>query len=129
MDRWLLALAVVVLVGGAWYASRRLRESPHAPDRVDPEDFGLGGEDGVAAVVFSSPYCLGCREWTQALRDTSTPHRVVDVRERPDLARRYRVRHTPLVLAVRGDSGEVAAAYDAEPTAGDVNHVAALVAG
>lgn len=128
MERWLLAAGVVALVAGAWWASRRAREAARAPRRVDPADFGLERGAGTAVVLFSSPYCLGCRQWAQALEDTGTPYLRFDVRERPDLARRYRVRQTPLVLAVRG-SGEVAAAYDEEPRPGDVSHVSALVAG
>jgi hypothetical protein len=127
MERWLLAMAVVTAVFTAWYVSRRLRESRRAPGRVDPADFGLQGE-GVATVLFTSPHCLSCRRWAEALEEAGTPYERVDVREQPELARRYRVRQTPLVLAVRSDSGEVAAAYDRDPEPGDVSHVSALVA-
>ena len=128
MERWLLAAAVGALVAGAWWATRRARAAARAPERVDPADFGLERDGGTAAVLFTSPYCLACRDWAQALESTGVPYRSFDVRERPDLARRYRVRHTPLVLAVRARTGEVAAAYDAEPAPGDVSHVSALVA-
>jgi hypothetical protein len=128
VDRWLLALVVVAAVAGAWYATRRVRETSRAPRRVDPADFGLAGRSGVELVLFTSPYCLDCRRWAEALEQSGTPFSTVDVVARADLARRYRVRHTPLVLAVHADSGEVAAAYDREPAAGDVSHVSALVA-
>jgi hypothetical protein len=129
MDRWLIAAVVVAAVLAVWWASRHRREARHAPERVDPADFELAPGSGVSAVVFTSPYCLACRHWTEALRSSGTPYRQLDVGARPDLARRYRVRHTPLVLAVRRDTGEVAASYDAEPAPGDVSHVAALVSG
>ncbi len=128
MDRWLLAGIVVAIVFAAWGASRWLRETQDAPDRVDLEDFGLERVPGNAAVIFTSPYCLACGAWVEALDAADTPYLRIDVKERPDLARRYRVRQTPLVLAVRRDSGEVAAAYDSAPEAGDVAHVSALVA-
>jgi len=128
MDRWLIAGIVVAVVLAAWWASRRLRETTRAPRSVDPDDFGLERVPGNAAVVFTSPYCLACASWIEALDTAGTPYVRVDVKAQPELARRYRVRTTPLVLAVRRDSGEVAAAYASEPATGDVSHVSALVA-
>jgi hypothetical protein len=128
VDRWLIVAAVAALVVGVWWASRRAREARTAPARVDPADFGLDPGAGSAAVLFTSPYCLACTAWIEALEAADTPYLVVDVSERGDLANRYRVRKTPLVLAVRRDSGEIAAAYDSEPTSGDVSHISALVA-
>jgi hypothetical protein len=128
MDRWLIVAIVVVAVFAGWWASRRRRETSRAPDHVEPRDLGLEPGDGVAAVLFTSPYCVACAHWAEALDTTGTPYLRLDVKTRPDLARRYRVRHTPLVLAVRTSSGEVAAAYEDEPTPGDVSHIAALVA-
>ena len=128
MDRWVIAGIVVVVILTAWWASRRMRETTRAPRRVDPEDFGLEKVPGHAAVIFTSPYCIASGAWIEALETVDTPFVRVDVKARPELARRYRVRTTPLVLAVRRDSGEVAAAYAAEPAPGDVSHVSALVA-
>lgn len=128
MDRWLIAAIVVAAVLAAWWGSRWLRETQRAPRRVDLDDFGLERVPGNAVVIFTSPYCLACGAWMEALDQAGTPYVRVDVKAQADLARRYGVRVTPLVLAVRRDSGEVAAAYDSEPAGGDVSHLSALAA-
>lgn len=128
MDGWVIVAAVAALILGLWWASRRAREARTAPERVDPADFGLDPGPGSAAVLFTSPYSLACTAWIEALEAAGTPYMAIDVSERGDLADRYRVRQTPLVLAIRRDSGEIAAAYDSEPTSGDVSHISALVA-
>lgn len=80
--------------------------SPQHHDRIDPAD--LAGLDGAerAYVEFSHPYCAECRQWEQRLRDRSDPLIKLDVRERPDLARKYGVAIVPTVVAIGGD-GEV----------------------
>jgi len=49
------------------------------------------------------------------------------VRERPDLASRYAVRHTPLVLAVDAASGAVVATHRGDPDPETVRDVLRLV--
>jgi hypothetical protein len=128
MDRWLIAVIVVSVVVAAWWASRWARERAHVPARVDLDDFGLERVPGTAALVFTSPYSLACGAWIEALDTVGTPYLRVDVDQTPDLARRYQVTKTPLVLAVRRDTGEVAAAYADQPSPADVSHISALVA-
>ena len=128
MDRWLIAAVVVAVVFGAWWASRHVREERHVPKRVNLDDFGLDRVPGNAAVVFTSPYDIASGAWVEALDTAGTPYLRVDIDASPELARRYRVRKTPLVLAVRRDSGEVAAAYAHQPSPADVSHISALVA-
>ena len=55
------------------------------------------------------------------------PPTPVDVRERPDLASRYAVRHTPLVLAVDAASGAVVATHRGDPDPETVRDVLRLV--
>lgn len=126
MDRALVASTVLALV--AFVAWRlRARRRPEVPARVEPEEVGLGGGGrGVAVVGFSSPYCLPCQRWETALGAAGLRFSKVDVAERPDLARRYRVRATPLVLAVRLPGGEVIRSYDGDPRDEDVRHLAEL---
>lgn len=92
---------------------------------VRPSDAGLDGE-GVGVIGFSGPYCLACREWERRLSEANIDFRKIDVAERPDLARRYRVRHTPLVLAVRLPEGLVLERYHDEPRTEQVERLAEL---
>jgi hypothetical protein len=95
--------------------------------QVEPADFGLDTGDGAVAVLFASPYCLACRRWSEELEAAGAAVTRVDVRERPDLAVRYAVRHTPLVLAVDSATGRVAAAYRDDPEPGQVTELTRLV--
>ncbi|MDX6697783.1 MAG: hypothetical protein QOE65_1180 [Solirubrobacteraceae bacterium] len=128
MSPWVIAAVSAGIVVFAWWASRALRERPHVPERVDLADFGLERVPGNAALVFTAPYSLACGAWIEALETVGTPYVQVDVQRTPDLADRYRVSRTPLVLAVRRDTGEVAAAYGDQPSPADVSHISALVA-
>jgi Domain of unknown function (DUF4395) len=84
--------------------SARLRGiSPVHHNRIDPTD--LAGLDGHARayVEFTHPLCSECREWEERLRERDEPLVTVDVRERPDLARKYGVAIVPTVVAVGPD--------------------------
>lgn len=75
--------------------------SPGHHDRIDPGD--LAGLDGhpEAYVEFTHPLCAECRGWEQRLRgEGERPLVTIDVRERPDLARKYGVAIVPTVVAV-----------------------------
>jgi hypothetical protein len=114
VDRALLAVGVIALVAlaAALLATRRRG----APGRVEPAALGLHpGGRGIAVVGFSTPYCLPCQAWEAALESSGIDFLKVDLAARPELARRYRIRSTPLVLAVRLPDGEVVAAYHDEP--------------
>lgn len=127
MDRTLVAAALVAVLGlAAVWLRRRSRADV---TEVVPGDVGLGSRSGVGVVGFSSPYCLQCQAWEAALREAGIPFVKVDVRERPDVARRYAVRSTPLVLAVRLPGGEVLVSFDDAPTDGEVERLAALTRG
>jgi Domain of unknown function (DUF4395) len=96
-------------------------------DRVDPSDFDLRPDDGTVAVLFKSPYCLACQRWSDELSAAGAPTALVDVSQRPDLASRYAVRHTPLVLAVDAASGAVAAVHRDDPEPSALREVLRLV--
>jgi Thioredoxin len=114
MDRALIVVGLVGLVLVAALLLRRRSGSARGPAHVDPAELGLG-EPGVGVVEFASRYCESCRVWATALRDAEVPFTKIDVGERPELARRYGVRETPLVLAVRVPGGEVVAAHGGDP--------------
>jgi hypothetical protein len=127
VDRVLLVLAVCALVAAATIVIRR-RRPRRPPERIDPGDVGLSGS-GVGVVGFSTPYCVPCRAWEGALAGAGLAFAKVDVSERPELARKYGVTTTPLVLAVRLPDGEVVEAYGGEPEVGEVERLRALAGG
>jgi hypothetical protein len=101
------ALALLAAITGfcagceMYRLSARLRGiSPRHVGRVDPADFGLQG-DGV--VEFTHPLCSECRGWEERLRSEGRAPLLVDVSERPELARKYGVAIVPTVVAVAGD--------------------------
>jgi hypothetical protein len=102
------ALALLAAVTGlcmgceAYRLSARLRGvSPGHVSRIEPADVSLDGDGGV--VQFTHRLCSECREWERRLDRDGRPHVTVDVAERPELARKYRVAVVPTVVAVRGD--------------------------
>jgi hypothetical protein len=80
--------------------------SPAHHDRLEPAD--LPGLDGAprSHVEFTHPLCAECREWESRLSARPEPFVKVDVRDRPDLARKYGIAIVPTVVAVSPD-GEV----------------------
>jgi hypothetical protein len=101
------ALALLAAVTGfcmgceMYRLSARLRgiSARHAP-RIEPRDVGL---HGAGVVQFTHPLCTDCRDWERRLDDGSEPHVVIDISERPELARKYGVAIVPTVVAVSGD--------------------------
>jgi uncharacterized protein DUF4395 len=77
--------------------------SPQRRARLDPADLaGLAGRP-MAYVEFTHPLCSECREWEARLRSRASPLITLDVRERPDLARKYGIAIVPTVVAVAPD--------------------------
>ncbi len=83
--------------------SARLRGiSPRHHDRIDTADLPAP-PDGKVFVEFTHPLCSECQEWERRLADEPEPLVKLDVRERPDLARKYGIAVVPTVLAVAAD--------------------------
>jgi hypothetical protein len=81
--------------------------SPQHHARLDTADLegvseGLADDDR-AYVEFTHPLCSACREWESRLRARHELLVTLDVRERPDLARKYGVAIVPTVVAVGAD--------------------------
>ncbi|MFT3866570.1 MAG: DUF4395 family protein [Solirubrobacterales bacterium] len=86
--------------------SARLRGiSPRHHDRIDTDDLPTTTGEKVF-VEFTHPLCSECQEWERRLDGEPEPLVKLDVRERPDLARKYGIAVVPTVLAVAAD-GEV----------------------
>jgi thiol-disulfide isomerase/thioredoxin len=62
------------------------------------------GRPHAALVEFVSPYCFECREALPLLKAAAkvyeAPLAVIDAKERPELANKYSIRHTPTILVV-----------------------------
>jgi hypothetical protein len=84
-------------------AARLRGISPGHHDRIDPVD--LPALDGAERthVEFTHPLCADCREWERRLSGAPEPLLTLDVRERPELARKYGVAVVPTVLVVGAD--------------------------
>ena len=66
-------------------------------------DLGVGTGSGELLVAFSHPLCTECRSVEAELAAGSDPFVSVDVRDRPDLARKYGVALVPTVVRVAAD--------------------------
>ena len=131
MDRSLLVVAIVlvVVILLAAVALRRRRPAGAVPPaRVEPAEFGLEGTGRLGVIGFSSPSCVSCQRWERGLHEAGVPWAKVDVRERAELARRYGVSATPLVLAVELPGGRVVEAFGGDPEPSEIERLAELIA-
>jgi Domain of unknown function (DUF4395) len=76
--------------------------SPRHHSHIDIADLPAGSGERTY-VEFTHPLCSECQEWEQRLSGGEAPLVVLDVRERPDLARKYGIAVVPTVLAVAAD--------------------------
>ncbi len=129
MDRLLIALAVLALVGVVLAATRlRGRRLAALPEKVDTAGLGLDAAHGDTAVVaFSGPLCHACQEWGSELEHAGIPYRRVDVLKEAGLARAHGVTITPVVLVVERSSGAVLEGFDQGPDPAKVDRVRELV--
>jgi hypothetical protein len=97
----LLAAATGLCTGCEIYKlGARLRGLGHGDfTRIDPADVG-GALDADAVVQFTHPLCSDCHRLERELRDQGRTVIAVDVRERPDLARKYGVGVVPTAVTV-----------------------------
>jgi hypothetical protein len=101
----LLAAATGLCVGCEMYRiGARLRGIRRgAFDRLELADLGASLPDGELLVAFSHPLCTDCRTVEADLAAGPHPFVSVDVRDRPDLARKYGVALVPTVVRVAAD--------------------------
>lgn len=72
-------------------------------DRVELTELGVAAGGGELLVAFGHPLCTDCRTVLRDLEAGSDRFVSVDVRDRPDLARKYGVALVPTVVRVAGD--------------------------
>ncbi len=102
----LLAAATGFCAGCELYRlGARLRGiSPRHHDRIDPADLATVGGLGMRTIVqFTHPLCTECRELAGKLGAGPDPVVELDVRDRPDLARKYGIAIVPTAVAVGAD--------------------------
>lgn len=104
------ALALVAAASGfctgceLYKVGARLRGiSPRHHSHVEPADFGTLDGHPRTIVEFTHPLCSECQEWERRLAAGPDPLITLDVRSRPDLARKYGIAVVPTVLAVAAD--------------------------
>ena len=105
----LLAAATGLCVGCEMYRiGARLRGiRGRSIDRVELSELGAPSRAGELVVAFSHPLCTDCRDVLAVLAAGTVPFVSVDVRDRPDLARKYGIALVPTVLRVAGDGSVV----------------------
>lgn len=103
------ALALLAVFSGfctgceIYKLTARLRGiSPRHHDRLDTTDLPDLSTDRTY-VEFTHPLCSECQEWERRLSGDGAPLVMLDVRQRPDLARKYGIAVVPTVLAVAAD--------------------------
>lgn len=127
MDRGLTLVAIAALTLAVSLVFRALSHRRHAIRSIDPAHLA-DARGPLAAVVFTSPFCHGCREWIDALTAHGLAPLALDVVARPELAARYRINATPRIAVVRTADGEVLGEWDHySPRAHDVDRVVSLL--
>ena len=100
----LLAATTGLCVGCEFYKIMAHLRGVHkkgTTDQLDLADFN-GSINGGAIVQFTHPLCSDCREWEERLADNRSLL-LVDVKQKPELARKYGIAVVPTVIKV--DSG------------------------
>jgi hypothetical protein len=77
--------------------------SPRHHDRIELTDLELAEVGPRTVVQFTHPLCTECRELSAELAGGPDPLVELDVRERPDLARKYGVAIVPTAVAIGPD--------------------------
>ena len=72
---------------------------PRRVARIDLEEIGASPRSGLV-VQFTHPRCTDCRTLEERLTAQGMPLTLVDVSERPDLARKYGIRLVPQAFEV-----------------------------
>jgi hypothetical protein len=100
-----LLAAITGFCTGCWLyrIGARLRGVRARPlDRLALAELGLSADAGHddQVVAFTHPLCTDCRALTSRLLDAGRRVHVIDVRDRPDLARKYGIAVVPMVFTV-----------------------------
>lgn len=124
-ERLLILAAVIVcaaLLSAAVKAATRRRKQIARIDESDLED------DTARVVVFTSPYCHGCRQWLTALGEDGVSATTIDIAKRPDAAARYSITSTPRIVVVGAEGAVLREFHHHEPRRSDLDQIQRLLA-
>lgn len=122
MDRALILLAIALLIVAGSALVRATVGRRRRIDRIAPDDFSPGAK----VILFTSPYCHGCRQWRDALAEDGIATEAIDIAERPDAAAAYRISSTPRLVAI-DSSGTVLGDFGHHaPRRSDLDRIARL---
>lgn len=123
-DRLLVLIVIVACAGAVGALANAALRRRHHIERIDTADFAAG----TNVVVFTSPYCHGCRQWLDALAVDSVATSAIDIRERPDAAARYRISSTPRVAVVDASGSVIREFHHYAPRRHDLDQIVRLAA-
>lgn len=105
MDRLLILAVVIASIAIVSAVVRATIGRRRNIERIASEDFA----PGTNVVLFTSPYCHGCRQWLDALDGDGVTTTTIDIGSRPQTAATYGISSTPRLVVidregtVRGD--------------------------
>jgi hypothetical protein len=127
MERFLLAASVVAVAAVVAVILERRRPEPptqggwQVPTPRDRADFARPEAPWLVA-VFTSATCDSCAQALQrsrVLASDAVAVEEVEVKEKPDLHRRYRIEAVPIIVVADGD-GVVRSSFTGPPSATDL---------
>jgi hypothetical protein len=122
MDRVLLLAIIVAAACVVSVFARAAIRRRHHIERIAVEDFAPGSQ----VVVFTSPYCHGCRQWLDALSEDDVVADAIDIGERPEAAAKYRITSTPRVAVVDGSGSVLREFFHYAPRRSDLDQIIRL---
>lgn len=129
MDRLLLLALLLGLIVIVSLTVRVISKRRHAIAQIDLADLGSDGDDPIV-VVFTSPYCHGCRQWIEELEARDLPAHPIDLAKNPGAAARYKINATPRVAVTSAQTGAVLREFDHyTPRRHDLDAIERLVNG
>lgn len=128
MDRLAIAALLVGAVVALSFAFRWASNRRHSLQQIDPAEVEVA-TGARAVVIFTSPYCHGCKQWIEQLGEAGVVPVEINLGDRPDAAAQYKIHTTPRVAVVRTADGDVLREFTHyAPRAHDVDAVLALMA-
>jgi thiol-disulfide isomerase/thioredoxin len=128
LSRPLILVAILAAVIVVSWIANKLISRRHAITQIDAADLA-GATGDPTVVVFTSPYCHGCRQWLTELATRGIENHAIDIGDNPAAAAKYKINSTPRVAVTRTSDGAVLREFDHyTPRAHDLDSIERLVA-
>lgn len=121
-ERLQIVLVIVVCAGVLGALANAAIKRRHLIDAIDPGEL----TNGARVVLFTSPYCHGCKQWSEAFNEDSIAAVRIDISERPDAAARYRISSTPRVVVTEASGKVLKEFHHYEPRRSDLDQIIRL---